>query len=103
MTRLWAGYAVFPRRDQRCRNSHFESQVIRSYFFSWSFTEIQSAIVFTLVGNGLGFDGFSVFGINLTEIRRYAKPNSATLPRERVKLWTITGNLSIGDLIQRTD
>ena len=32
------------------------------------------------IGKGLGCNGFLVFGVNLTEIRRYAKPISATLP-----------------------
>jgi len=46
---------------------------------SWSLIWIQSAIVFTLAGNGLGCGGFLVFCVNLTEIWRYAKPISATL------------------------
>jgi hypothetical protein len=37
-------------------------------------------MLFTLAGKGLGCNGFLVFGVNLTEIRRYAKPISATLP-----------------------
>jgi hypothetical protein len=37
-----------------------------------------SPTLFALAGKGLGCDGFLVFGVNLTEIRRYAKPNGAT-------------------------